>query len=223
MKLVFLSDTHSYLNKIDIPEGDVLIHCGDALSSGRLGEFKMFCNDLKFLADRFDKILYTPGNHDICVEQMPDICRAMLRESSPKIEMLIHERYEYGGIKFWGSPYTPRFMNWAFMYDREKGEEIWKEIYWDTDVLFTHGMPKGIFDSVGYVIGVGDERVGCEALLARIKKIKPRIFAGGHLHLEGGQQVLIDGTFFINAAICDHSYIPTRMPFKVETKAWLGK
>jgi Icc-related predicted phosphoesterase len=210
MKLVFISDTHGYLHKVDVPDGDVLIHCGDALSSGRLAEFETFVRDLQYLLPKFDLILYTPGNHDICVEEMPDVCKRILSEASPKIKMLLHEPFEYKGVKFFGSPYTPRFGDWSFMEDRDQIGAKWAQIPGDTDVLFCHGMPKDIMDSVGYVIGVGEERVGCEALRDRVAEIEPTVFAGGHLHLEGGQQEVIDNTTFINAAICDDSYTPLR-------------
>lgn len=216
MRLVILSDSHMFMSQVNVPEGDVLIHCGDALSSGSMAEFESFARLLRLHAPDFEQVFYTPGNHDKCVESMPDLCRSILTEASPKIKMFLHEPYEYGGVKFFGSPYTPRFYNWSFMYDRKDGERLWSQIPDDTNVLFTHGMPYGVLDSVGFTPGVGEERVGCVALSKRVRQIKPKVYAGGHLHLSGGKQMRIGATTFINAAICDDSYIPSRSPIIVE-------
>lgn len=215
MRLVFISDTHGYLRERDIPDGDVLIHCGDACSSGQAFEFTRFKDQMVWASGRFKKILYTPGNHDRCVESDPAAYREYF--DGINLKMLLHEPFEFEGIKFFGSPYTPEFFNWSFMYPREKGQEMWATVPDDTDVLFTHGMPYGVLDRVGRIIGdEEDARVGCHDLRARIAEIKPKIFAGGHLHLEGGQQIEIDGTTFINAAICDDSYKPLRTPVVID-------
>lgn len=212
MKIVFISDTHSYIPQIDVPDGDVLVHCGDALSSGRMAEFATFCRDLRFLAPRFDHILYTPGNHDIIVEELPSMAREMLLAASPKIQMLLHEETTIDGVKFFGSPWVPKFMNWAFMYEKEDAKRIWANTPDEIDVFFNHGMPYGILDSIGYTLGIGEERVGCPELLKRLQEIKPKVYVGGHLHLEGGQRKKIGETLFVNAAICDMSYNPTHAP-----------
>jgi Icc-related predicted phosphoesterase len=220
MKLVFISDTHGYLRERDIPEGDVLVHCGDACSSGQRFEFINFCEQMEKIAKRFRLTLYTPGNHDRFVEvEQRDARREFDSnfDNFPLMQMLIHESFEFEGIKFFGSPYTPEFYNWAFMYPRDKGKEIWANVPDDTDVLFTHGMPHGVLDRVGRLIGKDeDEHVGCVDLRKRIAEIKPKVFAGGHLHLEGGQQIEQDGTVFINAAICDDSYTPSRKAIEIE-------
>lgn len=217
MRLVFISDTHGYLRERDIPDGDVLIHCGDACSSGQEFEFENFMRQMEQLRPRFRQILYTPGNHDRCVEAHPNKCRKAF--DRPNTKLLIHEPFEFEGIKFFGSPYTPQFFDWSFMYPREKGKEIWCNIPDDTDVLFTHGMPYGVLDSVGRLIGSDfDEHVGCHDLLDRIVEIEPKVFAGGHLHLRGGNTMTIDGlsTVFANAAICDDSYSPVHRPIEID-------
>jgi len=215
MKLVIISDTHGYLRERDIPDGDVLIHCGDACSSGQGFEFLHFAGQMHKIAARFRLVLFTPGNHDRCVQAFPDKCRQVFENQ--RCKMLIHESTEFEGVKFFGSPWTPAFLNWSYMYDRAKGKELWSTIPNDTEVLFTHGMPYGILDSIGRLIGKeGDEHVGCKDLLERIGEIKPKIFAGGHLHLQGGRQFQNIDTLFVNAAICDDSYSPTRKPFEIE-------
>ena len=47
------------------------------------------------------------------------------------------------GLRFWGSPVTPRFCSWAFNADRGAPiRRYWDAIAPDVDVLVTHGPPK---------------------------------------------------------------------------------
>ena len=39
-----MSDTHN--NPIDLPEGDIYIHCGDFTEAGSINEIKIFCDYL---------------------------------------------------------------------------------------------------------------------------------------------------------------------------------
>jgi hypothetical protein len=50
------------------------------------------------------------------------------------------------GVSFRASPYTPEFMNWAFMYPRGAAARYWDQIPYGLDVLITHGPPFGILD-----------------------------------------------------------------------------
>jgi predicted phosphodiesterase len=41
-RIVLLSDTHNCNEQISIPEGDVLIHAGDATNRGQIDEINLF-------------------------------------------------------------------------------------------------------------------------------------------------------------------------------------
>jgi hypothetical protein len=45
------------------------------------------------------------------------------------------------GYKFYGSPYTPAFCEWAFQLNETDAIEKWKKIPEDTEILITHGPP----------------------------------------------------------------------------------
>lgn len=216
LKITFISDTHNYMEEIleRLPyDSDVLVHCGDALLHGGQTEFDVFTRTLARAARRFDYVLYTPGNHDKITQRKPDECRKILTDASDKIHMLIDEEIIIDGIKFYGSPWTPEFFYWAWMYDRAVGKDIWSKIPNDVDVLFTHGMPYQIMDEVPRLMeGELEPYVGCKDLRNRINEIKPTIYAGGHLHFSGGRMIRSDGTVFINAAICDEAYTANRQP-----------
>lgn len=197
---------------------DVLIHCGDFTINGYMQEFAQFARSLGKIKNRFDLILVTPGNHDFVTQKESKVCKMILKENGNNIHMLIDEEFIYKGLKFYMSPWTPRFYDWAWMYNRDRGKIIWNQIPNDTDILITHGMPEGILDSVANFNGdrIIAESVGCSFLRERIKEIKPKIYAGGHLHFNGGKTIIEDNTLFINAAICDEQYNPDRSPIIVE-------
>lgn len=95
------------------------------------------------------------------------------------------------GYKIWGSPVTPYFLGMAFNVRPGKDiEKAWQKIPNDTDILITHGPPKGI----------ADNGIGSEELLKRVNIIKPKIHVYGHAHGSNGMKT-INGTTFINAAL----------------------
>ena len=74
---------------------------------------------------------------------------ALAREILSNALYLEDSGIEIDGVRFWGSPWTPNFMDWAFMLDRDELlYQKWKAIPEHTDVLITHGPPKGIGDLV---------------------------------------------------------------------------
>ena len=115
------------------------------------------------------------------------------------------------GVRFWGSPWQPRFYDWAF--NLERGSEIrakWDLIPAATDVLITHGPPLGHGDLTS-----GGKRVGCADLLDRIHQLRPTFHFFGHIH--EGYGVTRDGdTTFVNASVCDLGYRPVRVPVVVD-------
>ena len=80
----------------------------------------------------------------------------------------------------------------------------------DTDILLTHGPAFGILDGV-----FEGEKVGCSDLLDKIKRIKPKIHAFGHIHEAYGQYEK-DGTTFINACNVNRNYWLVNPPIVVE-------
>jgi Icc-related predicted phosphoesterase len=96
----------------------------------------------------------------------------------------------------------------AFNVRPGKGiKKVWGKISDDTDILITHGPPKGILDA----------GVGCEELWQRVNKVKPRVHCFGHAH--GVNGVLEkNGITYINSAL-----INSLDPFKHEEYKLIGK
>lgn len=213
MKLVCISDTHSMHRKLTIPDGDVLIHAGDWGNRGTWQEWVDFNNWLGELPHKHKIVI--PGNHDKYCADFPEAAGAgltngiLLNESGVTID----------GVWFWGSPWTPEFYNWSFMYDRAAGEQQWAKIPDKVDVLITHGPPAGILDTVmrfnPVMCEYEPELTGCVDLLHRVKAIKPRAHFFGHIH-QGYGQLTEGGTIFVNASSCTEFYRPTNPPQVIE-------
>ena len=197
MKCVVISDTHGMHRKIDIPDGDVLIHGGDILGRGSLQELREFNDWLGELPHAYKLII--AGNHDWCFERDEKASRELLTNGI----YLQDESFEIEGVKFYGSPWQPWFLDWAFNLPR--GEAIknkWDLIPQGIDVLITHGPCYGILDKTS-----SGENVGCEELLKSLERIKPKFHLCGHIH-EGYGIIKKDGCTFINASINTHQYRP---------------
>lgn len=198
MKIVAISDTHNLHHKITVPDGDILIHSGDFTNRGTMPEILGFNKWLMSLPHKHKIVI--AGNHDFMFEREPALAESLLDKS---IHYLRNDEIIIEGVKFYGSPVTPWFFNWAFNVPRgEEIAEVWAKIPDDTHVLVTHGPPAGILDEVK------GGRAGCEDLLERIKSLKyleAHVF--GHLHENSGMKT-IDSIKFVNASQLNDKHEP---------------
>lgn len=206
-RLILLSDTHTHHAKLDIPDGDILIHAGDATGRGTIPEIARFASWFAQQPHRYK--VFVAGNHDFGFERDAGGAESML---GSKVIYLRDRLVEIMGLRIYGSPYSPRFFDWAFNLDR--GPTIrrkWKQIPTGVDVLITHGPPYGILDQTQE----GDV-VGCEDLLDEVvNRVKPRLHVFGHIH-EGYGVAEKHGIKFVNASICTRAYEPTNRPIVVD-------
>lgn len=210
-RIVAISDTHSRHEKMPpLPDGDILIHAGDATVSGSFDEIIEINRWFGTLPHKH-KILVA-GNHDWLFEKSPDMARALMTNAI----YLQDETVVLEGLKIFGAPWQPRFFDWAFNVTR--GVPIarkWALIPTDTDILITHGPPHGILDGVIDRWTGESAAVGCEELLPVIQRIQPRLHIFGHIHAGYGQ-VKIDRTQFVNASICNEAYSPIHLPIVID-------
>lgn len=203
MDLVLVSDTHCFFP--DIPEGDILVHCGDISSQGTRSEIQRGISWLNEQPHRF-KILIA-GNHDFGLERNS-------REFDWGDVIYLENNYTtIKGLKIYGSPITPEFYNWAFMCPRgARIRRVWGAIPLDTDILITHGPPMGIGDLVR------GRHAGCIELLNKVREVKPKLHAFGHIHEGYGYYVSEDipGTLFANVSTCTGGYAPINDPMMFE-------
>jgi hypothetical protein len=225
-RLVFVSDTHLQ-HDFKVPEGDALVHCGDLTP---MGTFPQVLNALTWLAAQPHRYkVVVAGNHDFLFERLPEMGRTALVQAREHLALGTELHYledssvNLLGLNFYGSPWTPRFYDWAFqlgsaMPGGGAGRDAvkhWAKLPEGTDILVTHGPPRGVLDRTPRGDLVGDE-----ALLEAVKRVRPLIHAFGHIHCNGGQVAVVGPTgagalLSINAAVCDEFYCPTNPPVVV--------
>lgn len=216
MKLILISDTHQRHKHLRMPKGDVLVHAGDFCSHGDLGEVTSFGEWLKGLD--YKHIVFISGNHERAFERN----KAKALSSIPtttnhggKIHYLHDSSVEIWGIKFYGSPWQPKFYNWAFNLPRD-GIQLrrkWEKIPDDTDVLVTHGPPHGILDKAPHA----PDGMGCKMLFKRVLDVKPKLHVFGHCHPGYGMNYnLLDGTIFVNASVVNNWHYIEHAPVEFE-------
>lgn len=197
MRIVCLSDTHNRQGRFPVPDGDLVVHAGDFSSMGRRNEVERFVDWFSGLPHRHK--VFIAGNHDWLFEREPETARSLVGS----VTYLEDSEVVIEGLRIWGSPWQPEFFNWAFNLPRGPALRAkWQRIPTGVDLLLTHGPPLGILD----VVPRGDA-VGCEELRAELARIRPRLHVFGHIHHSYGQ-LEVDGTRYVNAAICNEAYLP---------------
>ncbi|KAF2205487.1 putative phosphoesterase [Delitschia confertaspora ATCC 74209] len=181
ISVVCISDTHN--SQPVIPAGEILIHAGDLTQSGTFKELQAQLEWINSLPHSFKIVI--AGNHDIILDDThlygsDPVARESLRwgdiiylhDSSTSIECSNGRR-----LHIYGSPLTPKHGNWAFQYPRHR--DVWKDkIPIDTDILITHGPPKGHLEDAYHN--------GCKFLLDEVWRKKPTLHVFGHIHVGYG-------------------------------------
>lgn len=195
MKIISVSDSHGKHERLTIPPCDLFIHAGDFThcEPAQVSDILHFNAWLGKIPAR-QKIVIA-GNHDRLFEGMyaryaqSIITNAIyLRDSGTIIS---DEKGKDWSV--WGSPYTPYYRNWSFNVQGEGIKRHWDMIPENTDILVTHGPPRGILDKAR------GEHLGCPYLWDRVVQLKPKLHVFGHIHSGYGKAE----NRFINAAVCD--------------------
>lgn len=191
LRIVATSDTHSEHHNIEIPDGDLFLHCGDATKKGTAKEIKEFLLWIDSLKFKYKVII--SGNHDELFSGNPRLARKMIPDN---VIYLQHSETEICGWKIYGDPTVPRRGSAAFSLP--KGSQIMRHcrsmIPMDTDILVTHAPPFEILDK-----NQKNVHAGCEYLRHRVNVVKPKYHFFGHIHDGHGTDEL-NGTQFFNVA-----------------------
>jgi predicted phosphohydrolase len=182
--IVCISDTHNAHLDLEIPEGEILVHAGDATQAGTLQELQAAIDWLDQFPHRHKVMI--GGNHDVLLDRQRPGFDSKARESIDwkGITYLENESLALsctGGrhLQIYGSPSTTRHGNWAFQHPR--GYDAWKNtVPAGTDILITHGPPRSHLD-LGH---------GCDFLLEELWRTRPKLHVFGHIHAGYGQEQL---------------------------------
>lgn len=216
VRVVCISDTHTYHESVDLPHGDILVHAGDFTYRGKESEIRRFGR--WFAEQPHTHKIVIAGNHDLSLQNNGLSAVRWLYNDNVNSKLIYLKdsavTLEIDGckIKVYGSPWQPEFFNWAFNLPRGPAlEAVWSKIPDDTNILVTHGPPAGILDLCDH-----GERVGCVDLYNRIQQLSNlKLHVFGHIHESYGSEV-INNTTFVNASSCNIRYSPVQPAIVVE-------
>jgi Icc-related predicted phosphoesterase len=206
MRFVCLADLHGYLPAV--PPCDVLVIAGDICPTDDESPERqrrwLGSTFASWLADApAGEVIGVAGNHDFVGESDP----AALRDLD--WHYLQDETIEIGGVSYFGSPWTSRFQEWAFMLTEEELAERWQQIPIGIDVLCVHSPP------LGYGDWISGQEIGSPSLLATIDERAPKLSVFGHVHQGYGRWERGASTL-VNAAYCGMDYLPAHEPIVVD-------
>jgi len=207
MRIVCISDTHNYLKEIKIPEGDILLHSGDATFYGYGHEVKPFGEWIRSHPHMYK--VFVAGNHDRSFEDQPKKAAEWLGDGIIYLQDQAVELEINGDkVKIYGAPWQPWFFDWAFNIRPETGglKAKWDLIPKDADVLVTHGPPYKLRD-----VNREGEHCGDRDLRQAIQRVRPKLHVCGHIH-EGYGVSRFGDTLIANASICNRKYKPVNKP-----------
>jgi hypothetical protein len=220
MRVVALSDQHGLLP--DVPSCDLLIVAGDVCPD-RFGPF-MAVHDPYQQQAWFDRMvrpwlaaapathkLLTWGNHDWCGQVCSFREDSPARARSTDLQILVDEGTAVpssdggGQVSVWATPWSNRFLRWAFMKDPRELERVYAAIPGDIDILVSHQPPYGYGDRTFNLDSGRLEHVGSPELLRAIERVQPRLVICGHIHGGFGRYEHQDIPIY-NVSIVDERY-----------------
>lgn len=206
MRVIVIADTHGYHDDLVVPDGDVLVHCGDYSAQGTFRDLVAFNYWLGKQSHQYKIVI--SGNHD---QYAGIVGTETTKEFLPNAIYLENQGAYIEGKTFWGSPFTPKFGFWSFMKNRgDDISRVWQMIPQEVDMLITHGPPQGIGDS-----NVNHELCGCYDLRQAVQRRKVRHHVFGHIH-EGYGDYTWDDTKYHNCSVLDEHYELVNKPIVID-------
>jgi Icc-related predicted phosphoesterase len=198
--IVAVSDLHGFLP--EVPACDLLIVAGDVtpLWDHSL-DFQFGWLDTKFRQwleeANAGSIVGIAGNHDFIFEKGDEVDTLELPWA-----YLLDSSYMHLGVKYYGLPWIPKLQSWAFYADDLRLDQKFKAIPDDTDVIISHGPPKGFCDR-----NLAYHPCGSLAATYAMRRVEPKAFICGHIHEAFGSRQ--DGpTTVYNVSYVDVDYQP---------------
>jgi Icc-related predicted phosphoesterase len=208
MKIKIISDIHlnfhknkkKSLNEIFkskmMEQPDVFIVAGDFHEAGGLLE------SVKWFADNFEEVVFTPGNHDLyhgSFKQIRDEV-AQANDTHSNVHGLINDSVEINGVSFHGSTmwFSHKPINDLHMYrmndfryienfrdevyeENKKAIEFFNENVKEGDVVITHHSPSMKSSHPRYARDPLNNFYVCDMENFMCEK-KPSVWAHGHTH-----------------------------------------
>lgn len=205
MKVALLSDTHGSLPTI--PEGVVsaVIHAGDiGVDRDPINWFRE--TFYPWARRQAVPVFATFGNHDhigealACPEGIP-----------ANLHLVTDALVDVLGVPVWFSPWSLRFMDWAFMANEYVLAMKYAKIPASAQVVVSHGPPFGFGDRT-----IDNRQTGSVALAERMLALPDlRLLVCGHIHEAHGVYAC-EGVPVMNVSILDEWYQPKHQPTVID-------
>ena len=209
MNLAILSDLHGYVPspaaQAVVDKADAVCICGDIQSRAM--------HTFAWINAQKKPVVLVPGNHDWFLFDAAGA--ASNWGFGPHVRVLIDSGCEIDGVRFWGTPWSPIFFNWAFMLPPDGLREKYAKIPEGIDVLLTHSPPRIPRSRIDVVVGRRDP-CGSAELAEAVLRAQPRHLFCGHIHTGDHTPVRLGSTLCRNVSYLDESYSPAFLPATLE-------
>lgn len=222
MRIVALSDQHAYLP--EIAPCDLLIIAGD-ICPDRIGPFlamhhpdqqkAWFNRNIRpWLAKSpATHKIATWGNHDWCGQACDFPHDSPAVASTTHLQILLDQTTRVpanseanaSSLAVWATPWSNRFMNWAFMKAPAELAEVYAGIPESIDILVSHQPPFGYGDCHPDFDSGKIEHLGSKELLAAIDRSRAKLVICGHIH-SGYGRYEYNGIPIYNVSVVDEQY-----------------
>jgi Icc-related predicted phosphoesterase len=191
MKIVAISDCHGHMPVV--PNCDLILNAGDICPDFR-GDRVMYQWQWmnRHYRDYLDALpapmVAVWGNHDFVGEPSEFANTLNLPWT-----LLQDRMVEIQGLRIYGSPWSKRFYDWAFMRNEKELDRIYSAIPEGLDILIVHGPPYDACDA-----NYRGELCGSVALRRHIERAQPRLVLCGHIHESAKREDYIDVSRIVN-------------------------
>jgi Icc-related predicted phosphoesterase len=122
-------------------------------------------------------------------------------------------------LSVWATPWSNRYLHWAFMKPREALAAVYDAIPRGIDILVSHQPPFGHGDLFRHARTGEVEHLGSRELLAAIDRVRPRLVVCGHMH-DGQGRFEYEGVAIYNVSVVNNQYRLVRPPTVIDVDDW---
>lgn len=210
MEIISISDIHGYLP--DLPKCDIVCICGDIVPLNiQKNEYKThrwFCEDFMMWVNNLDcsNVIIISGNHDFFLSKSYYIFKNS-RIDSGKLIYLEDDGVVLDGVSFYGTPWCPVLVNWAYYASEEDLYKKYSKIPDNVDVLLTHCPPK--IGNAGVVLQSGwneGRDFGSWELAKVIENKDIKYLFCGHIHSGDHKKTVYNNINIYNVSLKDEDY-----------------
>jgi len=183
VRLTLISDTHERHGRYEMPQSDILIHCGDILASSRFAPETHAVDVLRDFSDWLARApckhrVVIPGNHDIGIialgpERIKDLLSTAHFLQFESVELAVDATSDENGssprrVSIYGAPLSYGKSHNRVGQGREAEAAMERNMPEKSDIVVTHGPAKFF-------------------ILDALARLRPQLHAHGHIHRGYGE------------------------------------